>query len=69
MPNEGRAGKGMRLRPGLVIAIEPMLIADGTDNYVHDADGWTLRTATGARAAHSEHTVAVTRDGARVLTG
>jgi methionyl aminopeptidase len=52
----------------LVIAIEPMLIADGTDDYVHDSDGWTLRTATGARAAHSEHTVAVTTDGARVLT-
>ncbi len=69
VPNEGRAGKGMRLRPGLVIAIEPMLIADGTDDYVHDSDGWTLRTASGARAAHSEHTVAVTRDGARVLTG
>src|SRR4051812_33447951 len=68
VPNEGRAGKGMRLRPGLVIAIEPMLIADGTDDYVHDSDGWTLRTASGARAAHSEHTVAVTRDGARVLT-
>jgi methionyl aminopeptidase len=68
VPNEGRAGKGMRLRPGLVIAIEPMLIADGTDNYVHDSDGWTLRTASGARAAHSEHTVAVTRDGARILT-
>ncbi|MBN3455248.1 type I methionyl aminopeptidase [Mycobacterium sp. DSM 3803] len=68
VPNEGRPGKGMRLRPGLVIAIEPMLIADGTDDYVHDADGWTLRTATGARAAHSEHTVAVTADGARILT-
>src|SRR6185312_596631 len=68
VPNEGRAGKGMRLRPGLVIAIEPMLIADGTDDYRHDADGWTLRTATGARAAHSEHTVAVTRDSARILT-
>jgi methionyl aminopeptidase len=68
VPNEGRAGKGMRLRRGLVIAIEPMLIADGTDNYVHDSDGWTLRTASGARAAHSEHTVAVTRDGARILT-
>jgi methionyl aminopeptidase len=68
VPNEGRAGRGMRLRPGLVIAIEPMLIADGTDHYVHDPDGWTLRTASGARAAHSEHTVAVTRDGARVLT-
>jgi methionyl aminopeptidase len=61
VPNEGRAGKGMRLQPGLVIAIEPMLIADGTEDYVHDPDGWTLRTASGARAAHSEHTVAVTR--------
>jgi methionyl aminopeptidase len=68
VPNEGRAGKGMKLRPGLVIAIEPMLIADGTDEYTHDSDGWTLRTATGARAAHSEHTVAVTRDGVRILT-
>jgi methionyl aminopeptidase len=68
VPNEGRPGKGMKLRPGLVIAIEPMLIADGTDHYKHDADGWTLRTATGARAAHSEHTVAITRDGARILT-
>lgn len=68
VPNEGRRGKGMRLRPGLVIAIEPMLIADGTDDYIHDPDGWTLRTASGARAAHSEHTVAVTADGARILT-
>ncbi|WP_029113036.1 type I methionyl aminopeptidase [Mycobacterium sp. URHB0044] len=68
VPNEGAPGKGMKLRPGLVIAIEPMLIADGTDDYKHDRDGWTLRTATGARAAHSEHTVALTRDGARILT-
>ncbi|CAN5386157.1 type I methionyl aminopeptidase [soil metagenome] len=68
VPNEGRRGKGMRLRRGLVIAIEPMLIADGTDEYVHDPDGWTLRTASGARASHSEHTVAVTADGARILT-
>jgi len=68
VPNEGRPGKGMKLRPGLVIAIEPMLIGDGTDDYTHDSDGWTLRTATGARAAHSEHTVAVTADGARILT-
>jgi methionyl aminopeptidase len=68
VPNGGRPGKGMKLRPGLVIAIEPMLIADGTDDYRHDSDGWTLRTATGARAAHSEHTVAVTMDGARILT-
>lgn len=68
VPNEGRAGMGMRMRPGLVIAIEPMLIGDGTDDYLHDPDGWTLRTASGARAAHSEHTVAVTADGARILT-
>lgn len=68
VPNEGRPGKGMQLRPGLVIAIEPMLIADGSEDYVHDPDGWTLRTASGARAAHSEHTVAVTAEGARILT-
>lgn len=68
VPNVGRPGGGMTLRHGLVIAIEPMLIADGTDDYVHDRDGWTLRTASGARAAHSEHTVAVTHDGPRILT-
>lgn len=68
VPNEGRAGKGMKLKPGLVLAIEPMLIADGTEDYLHDPDGWTLRTASGARAAHSEHTVAVTSDGPRILT-
>jgi methionyl aminopeptidase len=68
VPNEGRAGRGLVLAPGLVIAIEPMLIAGGTDGYRHDADGWTLRTADGSRAAHAEHTVAVTEDGPRVLT-
>ena len=66
--NEGRPGHGYRIRPGLVIAIEPMLIADGTDDYVTDRDGWTLRTATGSRAAHSEHTIAITDDGPLVLT-
>jgi methionyl aminopeptidase len=68
VPNEGRPGHGHRLRPGLVIAIEPMLIGDGTDAYVKGSDGWTLRTATGARAAHSEHTVAITEEGPLVLT-
>ncbi len=68
VPNEGTAGRGYRLRPGLVIAIEPMLISSGTDGYVTDPDGWTLRTASGARAAHSEHTIAVTENGPVVLT-
>jgi methionyl aminopeptidase len=68
VPNEGRPGRGFRLRPGLVIAIEPMLIAGGTDDYVTGTDGWTLRTASGTRAAHSEHTIAITSDGPLVLT-
>ncbi|MBW0116662.1 type I methionyl aminopeptidase [Pseudonocardia abyssalis] len=67
VPNEGKAGKGPRLKPGLVIAIEPML-THGTDRYRHDPDGWTLRTADGSRAAHAEHTIAVTDAGPRVLT-
>lgn len=67
VPNEGRAGRGFRLRPGLVLALEPMLTAGG-DAYRLDPDGWTMRTADGSRAAHAEHTVAVTPDGPRVLT-
>jgi methionyl aminopeptidase len=68
VPNEGRAGRGLVLRPGLVIAIEPMFLAGGTDDYRPDPDGWTLRAADGSRAAHTEHTIAVTDDGPRVLT-
>jgi methionyl aminopeptidase len=68
VPNEGRAGKGLKLRAGLVLAIEPMLHAGGGDDYVHDSDGWTLHTADGSRAAHVEHTVAITTNGPRVLT-
>ncbi|MFE3762445.1 type I methionyl aminopeptidase [Streptomyces sp. NPDC059104] len=68
VPNEGPPGRGMKLRPGMVLAIEPMLIAGGTDDYACDADGWTLRTVDGSRAAHAEHTVAVTADGPRILT-
>jgi methionyl aminopeptidase len=58
----------MRLRPGLVIAIEPMFMAGGRDEYRVAADGWALHTVDGSRAAHVEHTVAVTEDGPRVLT-
>jgi methionyl aminopeptidase len=68
VPNEGKAGRGYQLRPGLVIAIEPMLIIGGTDGYVTARDGWTLKSASGTRAAHSEHTIAITEDGPVVLT-
>ncbi|RSN41659.1 type I methionyl aminopeptidase [Streptomyces sp. WAC 04229] len=68
VPNEGRPGHGLPLRHGMVLAIEPMLIAGGRDDYHAAADGWTLRTNDGSRAAHVEHTVAVTDSGPRVLT-
>ncbi|MFJ5551892.1 type I methionyl aminopeptidase [Streptomyces sp. NPDC093225] len=68
VPNEGPAGRGMRLRAGMVLAIEPMVIGGGGDDYVTAGDGWTLRTTDGSRAAHAEHTVAVTTTGPRVLT-
>jgi methionyl aminopeptidase len=67
VPNDGRAGRGYRLREGLVIAIEPWFMR-GTDEIYTDADGWTLRSADGSRGAHSEHTVAITADGPAVLT-
>ena len=65
--NTGRPGRGYRLRPGLLLALEPWVMAD-TDELVTDADGWTLKSATGARTAHSEHTIAITDDGAEILT-
>jgi methionyl aminopeptidase len=68
VPNEGRPGHGLRLRPGLVIAIEPWFLAGGKDDYYADRDGWTLRSGDGSRAAHVEHTVAVTADGPLILT-
>ncbi|MFG2575049.1 type I methionyl aminopeptidase [Streptomyces sp. NPDC048481] len=68
IPNEGRPGRGLALRHGMVIAIEPMLIAGGGDDYHVAPDGWTLRTNDGSRAAHTEHTVAITDNGPRVLT-
>ncbi len=66
--NDGRPGRGYRLRPGLVIAIEPMLQAGGRDDYLRMADGWGLRTTDGSTAAHAEHTIAITDDGPIVLT-
>lgn len=68
VPNDGRAHHGYRLRPGLVIAIEPWLMATTDEILQDDADGWTLRSVDGSRGAHSEHTVAITEDGPRILT-
>jgi methionyl aminopeptidase len=67
VPNNGRAGRGYPLKPGLVIAIEPWFLQT-TDVLYTDPDGWTLRSADGSRGAHMEHTIAITEDGPFVLT-
>jgi methionyl aminopeptidase len=67
LPNRGRPGRGPRLRPGMALAIEPMLTL-GTERTKELDDGWTVITVDGSRAAHWEHTVAITDDGPRVLT-
>ncbi|WP_207454642.1 type I methionyl aminopeptidase [Desertivibrio insolitus] len=67
IPNDGRAGRGYRIRPGMVFALEPWW-AKTTARIRMDRDGWTVRSADGSRAAHTEHTIAVTEDGPLVLT-
>jgi methionyl aminopeptidase len=67
VPNFGQRGQGMKLRKGMVIAIEPMVNAGKPDVVVME-DGWTAVAADGSMSAHFEHTVAVTANGARVLT-
>jgi methionyl aminopeptidase len=66
--NTGRPHRGLPLREGLVLAIEPMLIESGRDTRRTASDGWTVLTADGSRAAHAEHTIAVTADGPVILT-
>lgn len=66
--NDGKPGRGLTLRPGMVIAIEPMFMAGGRNAYRTNEDGWALHTVDGSRAAHVEHTVAITEDGPRILT-
>jgi len=66
VPNFGRPGKGLKLKPGLVLAIEPMVNA-GSNAVEVDADGWTARTKDGALSAHFEYSVAVTPQGPRIL--
>lgn len=68
VPNDGRTGRGFRLQPGLVIAIEPSLMAGGHDGYYMADDGWSLVTEDGSRSVHVEHTVAITAEGPRILT-
>ncbi|MCD9155430.1 type I methionyl aminopeptidase [Aeromicrobium duanguangcaii] len=65
--NDGKAGRGFPLKPGLVIAIEPWFLAS-TDEIRMDDDGWTIRSADGSRGAHSEHTIAITEGDPIIMT-
>jgi len=68
VPNVGRAGHGLALMQGMILAIEPML-SMGTDQIRTLEDRWTVVTADGAPSAHFEHTIAITPDGPQALTG
>lgn len=65
--NAGKPGRGYKLEPGLVIAIEPWFLHT-TDEIFIDPDGWTIKSVDGSRGAHVEHTVAITEDGPLILT-
>jgi methionyl aminopeptidase len=67
VPNYGRPGRGPRLRVGMALAVEPMVTAGSPETVMLD-DEWTVTTADGSRAAHFEHTVAITEAGPWVLT-
>ena len=68
IPNFGDRGRGPRLSEGMTIAIEPMITAGAPDVFVHD-DEWSISTEDGSLACHFEHTVAITANGPRILTG
>lgn len=67
IPNYGKAGKGQKLIPGMIVAIEPMLNI-GKDYIISASDGWTIKTADGTRSAHFEHTILITEGDAEILT-
>jgi len=67
VPNYGRPGRGMKLREGMTIALEPMVLAGTSETIVKD-DDWTVASADGSLTAHYENTIAITADGPRVLT-
>lgn len=66
--NDGKAHHGYKLRPGLVIAIEPWFLKTTDEIYQDPKDGWTLRSSDGSRGAHTEHTIAITENGPVILT-
>lgn len=68
VPNDGKAGHGYKLRPGLTIAIEPWFMKTTDEIYQDAKDGWTLRSSDGSNGAHSEHTIAITDNGPEILT-
>ena len=68
VPNDGKAHHGYKLRPGLVIAIEPWFLKTTDEIYQDPKDGWTLKSEDGSRGAHSEHTIAITENGPVILT-
>ena len=68
VPNDGKAHHGYKLRPGLVIAIEPWFLKTTDEIFQDPKDGWTLRSQDGSRGAHSEHTIAITDNGPLILT-
>ena len=67
VPNFGTAGRGIRLLPGMTLAIEPMVNAGGFDVKTMP-DGWTVLTKDGSLSAHFEHTVLITSDGPKIMT-
>ena len=67
VPNYGKRGSGVKVQEGLVIAIEPM-VNMGVKTIIQDKDGWTIRTADGKPSAHFEHTIAIRKDKADILS-
>lgn len=67
VPNLGQAGKGIKLKRGMTLALEPMVTVGAPDTFLTD-DGWTVVTSDGSLAAHWEHTIAITDDGPEILT-
>ena len=67
VPNFGPAGRGIRLMPGMTLAIEPMVNAGGSDVKILP-DGWTVLTKDGSLSAHFEHTIVITNDGPKIMT-